>query len=64
MDVHDRRYQRIFFRASNIYRQYSHEGYDILTYLGDLGGLFEITFSIGKLLAGLFVGKWFNVALI
>ena len=40
------------------------EVYDLLTYLGDLGGLFDIAFFIGKLLTMSITAKFFNAALI
>ena len=60
----DRVYHEIYIRYSSTQRQYNKESYDILTYLGDMGGLFEISLFVGKLLTSLFVGKMFQAALI
>ena len=60
----DRTYLEVHLRASGFRRRYIRENYDILSYLGDLGGLFEIAFSSGKLLTALFVTKMFQAALI
>ena len=38
--------------------------YDILQYLGDLGGLLDIVLLIGAFLTSMFVGKLFTGALI
>ena len=54
----------IFLRAANISRQYRRDGYDILTYFGDLGGLFEITYFFGKVLTSIFAGKLFLAAMV
>lgn len=40
------------------------EVYDLLTYLGDLGGLLDIAFFVGKLLVMAITAKLFNAALI
>ena len=64
LPLHDKEYLRIFMRHFPVHRIYRLEGYDVLTYLGDLGGLFEIAFSLGKLLSAMFIGNFFQVALI
>ena len=50
-------------RSTNEQTIYTLEVYDILTYLSDLGGLFDIVFAVGSLLAIVFTAKVFNVAL-
>ena len=40
-------YIQIKMRAADIRRLYKREGYDILTYLGDLGGLLGVLLVIG-----------------
>ena len=45
--VNRRSYIEIQLRASNIKRVYKREVVDILTYLGDLGGLIDILLVIG-----------------
>ena len=44
---HLRSYIEIQLRASNLKRVYKREVVDILTYLGDLGGLIDILLVIG-----------------
>ena len=60
----DRDYLKIFLRANNEQRLYKREGYDILTYLGDLGGLADVLLIAGSTLTGLFSAKLFQAALI
>ena len=63
-EVSKRYYVSVFLRASSLGRDYKLESYDVLTYLGDLGGLFEIASVVGYLLSGIFVTKMFFSALI
>ena len=51
-----REYMAIFFRADSENRIYKLEGYDILTFLGDIGGLFDIIIVIGMGITSLFAG--------
>jgi len=51
-------------RADNEQRLYKREGDDVLTYLGDLGGLMDILLITGSTLTGLFSAKLFRAALI
>ena len=62
--VADRSYQEIYLRASPSYKHYHRKDYDILTYLSDLGGLFEIAVKFGGLITSYIVGKLVNAALI
>ena len=64
MDRAEREYLGIFFRADNERRLYKREGYDILTYLGDLGGLLDFVLLLGWLVTTVFAGKLFEAALI
>ena len=64
LPVRERTYIKIYLRASSVYKSYKREGYDILTYLADLGGLFEISVTIGSLISGLFVSRMFLANLI
>ena len=59
-----REYISIFFRADSENRFYKREGYDLLTFLGDLGGLFDICMIMGMTLTSIFAGRMFTAALI
>ena len=59
MKVEEREYLQIYLRASHLKNLYIREDYDILLYLGDLGGLFEISFFFGYVLTVLFIKKLF-----
>ena len=63
-ETKDRKYLTLFLRADNEKRLYKREGYDVLTYLGDLGGLADVLLIAGSILTGLFSAKMFQVALI
>lgn len=43
---------------------YKREGYDLLTYLGDLGGLFDIVFILGSIITSFLTTKLFTATLI
>ena len=45
--VANREYIQIFLRADNIKHAYKRIGYDLLTFLGDVGGLFDIVMLMG-----------------
>ena len=62
--LEDKRYLKIYLRANNEQRLYKREGYDMLTYLGDLGGLADVLLIAGSSLTGLFSAKLFQAALI
>ena len=62
--VADREYMSIFFRADSENRIYKLEGYDILTFLGDIGGLFDIIIVLGMGITSMFAGQLFMAALI
>ena len=62
--ISDREYMTIFFRADSETRIYKREGYDLLTFLGDLGGLFDICMILGMFLTTMFAGRLFTAALI
>ena len=57
-------YLNIFFRADSSMHVYKREGYDFLTFLGDLGGLFDIMMVIGWSFTSLFTGRLLAAALI
>ena len=52
--LEERSYLKIFFRAESKRNVYTREGYDLLTFLGDLGGLADIVVLIGSSLTALF----------
>ena len=54
----------IYLRADTTSNVYKREGYDILSYLGDLGGLLDIVLVIGSALAGFLTSKKFTADLI
>ena len=57
-------YVNIIFRIDSEKNYYKKEGYDLLQYLGDLGGLFDIIFILGSGLTGAISSKLFLAALI
>ena len=62
--VSEREYVAFYFRADSEKHFYQREIYDVLSYLGDLGGLFDILFIIGISLTSFFFSKLFLAALI
>ena len=62
--MEDREYVKIYFRAENARRGYQRQGYDILAYLGDLGGLLDVLLVVGKVMTTIFTSKLFIAALI
>ena len=62
--LEDREYIKIYFRAESAKRVYQRQGYDILAYLGDLGGLLDFLFVVGKVITSIFTSKLFIAALI
>ena len=54
----------MFLRQDQYHRFYKHEAYDILTYLGDLGGLYGILYTLGMILTSRFVARMFNATII
>ena len=59
-----RTYIAIYFRAENAKNFYTREGYDLLTFLGDLGGLFDVIFLVGASMTSVFAGKMMKIAMI
>ena len=55
---------RIYLRSHNEQKIYKREGYDILTYLADLGGITDLLHMVFGRLSGLFTGKLLTAALI
>jgi len=59
----DREYLNIYFRADNDRTIYKRQAYDLLGYLGDLGGFLVVLIVFGHLMTYLIVGKLFKAAL-
>ena len=60
----EREYIGIYLRTQNEQRVYKREGYDILTYFGDLGGVFDLLFLTCSLFSGLVTARFFQASLI
>ena len=58
------KYVRIFLRSHNEQKIYKREGYDILTYLADLGGITDLLHTVFGRMSGFFAGKLLTAALI
>ena len=54
----------MFLRAENFHRLYTREYYDMLTYLGDLGGLMDVALLFCWFISGLFATRLFQAALV
>ena len=63
-EVAEREYISIFLRADSEKRMYTRVSYDILTYLGDLGGLLDLVLVVGSLCSSFFTRRLFTAALI
>ena len=59
----DRTYFKIYFRADDSYHLYKLERYDLLTCLGDIGGLADITIMVSGFISIIFATKIFNSAI-
>ena len=62
--VSDRQYFNIYFNAGDQKKFYKREKYDILSYLGDLGGIFDILFILGSGATTFFSSRLFLASLI
>lgn len=60
----DRDYIEVFLRQDKQRKFYKREDYDLVTYLGDLGGLFEFLLGFGLVLASPIVSRLFNAAIV
>lgn len=49
----------VYLRSDRMFDKYERQVYDILTFLGDIGGLTEALISIGSLIVGFFTQKLF-----
>ena len=54
----------MFLRQDSERRIYKREDYDMVTYLGDLGGLFEVVRAFGMVITSPFVVRLFYAALV
>ena len=54
----------MFLRQDSERRIYKREDYDMVTYLGDLGGLFEVVRAFGMVITSPFVARLFYAALV
>ena len=62
--VSERRYLSIFLRAESRRKFYKREDYDLLTYLGDVGGLLDFILMAGWSLSTVFVSRLFAAKII
>ena len=62
--LEEREYLAIYFRIDSIMNYYKREEYDVLTYFGDLGGLFDFILMFGMLITSAFVNRNFQASLI
>ena len=60
----EREYVTLYLRQDEQKRLYKREEYDILTYLGDMGGLLDIILLFGVFLSSPFVNRLFHAALV
>ena len=60
----DRVYLEIFLRAFNEQKVYRREGYDILTYFADLGGILDLLHLSFGALTGMFSARLLKAAMI
>ena len=59
-----RTYLKFFLRADNFHRLYKREYYDLLSYMGDLGGLIDVVFIFFGFLSSLLATRMFQAALV
>ena len=62
--IEDREYVNLFFRQDYSQRLYKREEYDMLTYLGDLGGLLDFVVIFGWVVSYHFASRLFSAALV
>ena len=62
--TNEREYLNIYFRADSYSQFYLREDYDVLTYLGDIGGLLDIVLAMGWFISTVFVSRLFQAALV
>ena len=54
----------MYIRADDTQYFFKRENYDLITYLGDLGGLLDVLFAVGSVTTGLLTSKLFKAKLI
>lgn len=64
LKVEEREYLNIYLRADNGRRLYKRQVDDMLTYMGDLGGLLDVLLVLGWAGTALFGSKLFRASLI
>lgn len=62
--VKDQVYAAFYFRQDETTRNYVRRTYDILDYLGDLGGIFELVWLVFSLSIGFLIARQFNAKLV
>ena len=55
---------RIFFRAEALKMLYARNDYELLQYLGDLGGIIDFVLLLGMATSHIFVKRLFQAALV
>ncbi len=55
----DREYLSVYFRADSRRKFYKREDYDLLTYLGDVGGLLDFILLAGWSISTVFISRLF-----
>ena len=55
---------KLYFRQAEFIKIYKREEYDMLTYLGDMGGLLDIIIFVGMCLSSSIVSRLFYAALV
>ena len=55
---------KVYLRVDNFRHQYIHEAYDLLTYLGDLGGILDVVLVVGMIVSGTFTSRVFQAAIV
>ena len=64
MQFKDRIFLELFLRNENFNHVYSREYYDLVQYLGDLGGLLDVVLVFGWILTSFFSFRLFQSALV
>ena len=62
--VQDRLYISIYLRQDEMQKIYKREEYDLLTYLGDMGGLLDIILVVGAAISSSVVSRLFFASLV
>ena len=59
----EREYYGVFLRSSHTQREYRRETYQLLEYLGDLGGLIDIILILVAFIVNQIIERQFNAAI-